>query len=323
MATPTSWPWRSTFTLAQKKQGNGKALTVDASTLRRVELNFAHPTPSLLNNQVLRVKHFAHYIKRTVVTAGGSSPVRGLPFAELQSEDQGFSSPIYHSVPLNSGVASRVRVGDTIWLFSQLGSPWGSLPPALDGKIEVGEVAKSQGKAGRYRFGASGNSKWYPLFSAIELAGELNAIDAQGHSRHLLNTPRTAIGQALQFLREIADPAPLFKHAARVEEMAPDFISYRMVDGTRMAFELATRLLDNQRAVFWDRWSLPRRLAERDEHVAAMALDAHITATIEHARIVWGVHSERYALAGTYSKLEKDWAERLGKFRAYPPLAED
>ncbi|MBP5089160.1 hypothetical protein HUS91_27100 [Pseudomonas chlororaphis] len=161
------------------------------------------------------------------------------------------------------------------------------------------------------------------MFSAIELAGELNAIDAQGNLRHLLNTPCTAIGQALQFLREIADPAPLFKHAARVEEMAPDFISYRMVDGTRTAFELAVRLLDNQRAVFWDRWSLPRRLAERDEHVAAMALDTHIAAAIEHARIVWGVHSERYALAGTYSKLEKEWAARLGKFRPYPPWVED
>ena len=38
-----------------------------------------------------------------------------------------------------SGVASRVGVGDTIWLFSQLSSPWGSLPPALDGKIEAGK----------------------------------------------------------------------------------------------------------------------------------------------------------------------------------------
>lgn len=269
------------------------------------------------------MKHFAHYIKRTVVTAGVSSQARDLPYAEPQPETQGFSLPTYHSVPLNSGVALRVGVGDTIWLFSQLNSPWGSLPPSLDGKIEVGEIAKSQGAAGRYRFGANDNSKWYPLFSAIELAGELNAIDAQGDVRDLLNTPRTAIGQALQFLREIADPAPLLKHAARVEEMAPDFISYRMVDGTRTAFELAAWLLVNQHAVFWDRWSLPRRLAERDEHVAAVTLDEHIATAIEHARIVWGVHSERYAMAGSYSKLEKECAVRLGKFRPYPPRGED
>ncbi|MFJ4452719.1 hypothetical protein ACIP1G_02330 [Pseudomonas sp. NPDC089392] len=275
------------------------------------------------NNQVVRMKHFAHYIKRTVITAEVSSRAHDLPFAELQSESQGFSSPTYHSVPINSGVASRVGVGDTIWLFSQLSSPWGSLPPALDGKIVVEEVAKSQGKAGRYRFGASSNSKWYPLFSAIELASELNAIDAQGNLRQLLNTPRTAIGQALRFFREIANPAPLFKHAACVEEIAPDFISYRRVDGSRTAFELAARLLNNQRAVFWDRWSLPRRLAERDEHVAAVALDGHITMAIERARIVWGVHSERYALAGTYSKLEKEWAAKLGKFRPYPPWVEN
>lgn len=269
------------------------------------------------------MRHFAHYIKRTVVTTGVRSQASDLLYVEPQPESQGFSLPNYHSVPLNSGVALRVGVGDTIWLFSQLSSPWGSLPPSLDGKIEVGEVSKSQGKADRYRFGASGNSEWYPLFNATELVRELKAMDAQGNVRHLLNTPRTAIGQALQFLREIADPALLLKHAARLEEMAPDYISYRLMDGTRAAFELATRLLDHQRPVFWDRWSLPRRLTERDEHVAAVALDKRIVEAIEHARIVWGVHSEHYAKAGSYSKLEKEWASRLGKFRPYPPWVED
>lgn len=269
------------------------------------------------------MRHFAHYIKRTIVTAGVRSQASELPYVEPQSESQGFSLPNYHCVPLNSGVALRVGCGDTIWLFSQLSSPWGSLPPSLDGKIEVGDVSKSQGKTGRYRFGASDNSKWYPLLNATELVRELNAIDALGNVRHLLNTPRTAIGQALQFLREIADPSPLLHHAAHLEEMPPDFISYRMIDGTRAAFELAARLLDHQRPVFWDRWSLPRRLTERDEDISAVALDKRIVEAIERARIVWGVHSEHYAKVGSYSKLEKEWASRLVKFRPYPPWVED
>ncbi|MCY1524552.1 hypothetical protein D9M68_594910 [compost metagenome] len=269
------------------------------------------------------MKHFAHYIKRTVVNAGTKSGPRDLPYAELQPEDQGFRSPAYHSVPVNSGVASRVTAGDTIWLFSQLSSPWGSLPPSLDGKIRVAEIEKNERHTGRYRFGATSDSKWYSLFSATELVFELKAIDVQGNVRSLLNTPRTAIGQALQFLREIADPSPLMKHAARVEEIAPDFISYRMADGTRTAFKLSKLLLEKKRAVFWDRWSLPRRLAERDEQVGPVALDSHIAATINNSRAVWGVLSELYAVDGSYSKLEKDFATRLGKFRTYPPWNDD
>jgi len=265
------------------------------------------------------VKHFAHYIKRTVVDAGKKSCFRDLPYAELQPEDQGFRSPAYHSVPVNSGVASRVAIGDTIWLFSQLTSPWGTLPPSLDGMIRVAEIEKNGRHAGRYRFGATSDSKWYSLFSATELVCELNAIDAQYNVRSLLNTPRTAIGQALQFLREISDPSPLMRHAARVEGMEPDFISYRMVDGTRSAFELAKLLLEKRRAVFWDRWSLPRRLAERDEKVGPEALDSHIASTIENSRAVWGVFSGLYAVDGSYSKLEKELANKLGKFRPYPP----
>lgn len=265
------------------------------------------------------MKHFAHYVKRAIVSAGTKIGPQDLPYAELQHKDQGFRSPAYHSVPMNSGVASRVTVGDTIWLFSQLSSPWGSLPPSLDGKIRVAATEKSEGHAGRYRFRATSDSKWYSLFSATELISELKAIDAQGNVRSLLNTPRTSIGQALQFLREISDPSPLIHHASRVEEMAPDFISYRMVDGTRAAFELAKLLLDRNRAVFWDRWSLPRRLAERDEKVESVALDIHITTTINNSRVVWGVCSSLYAVDGSYSKLEKDWATRLDKFRPYPP----
>lgn len=277
------------------------------------------PVSLVGSHQEVPGKHFAHYIKRTVVSMGAKIGSQDLPYLENQHEAQGFRSPVYHSVPLNSGVASRVTTGDTIWLFSQLGSPWGSLPPSLDGKIRVAEIEKNELHADRYLFRATSDSKWYSLFSAAELICELKAIDAQGNVRGLLNTPRAAIGQALQFLREISDPSPLINHAARVEEMAPDFISYRMVDGTKAAFELAKLLMDKKRAVFWDRWSLPRRLAERDEYVGPKALDSYVATTISNSRVVWGVCSELYAVDGSYSKLEKDLATRLDKFRPYPP----
>lgn len=179
------------------------------------------------------MRHFVHYIKRKLVDAGKNIDSGVLLYAEHQPEDQGFETPAYHSVPLNSGVASRVDTGDTIWLFSQLSSPWGKLPPSLDG-------------------------------------------------------------------------------------MKPDFISYRMIDGTKSAFERAILLLEKNRAVFWDRWSLPRRLAERNESVGPEALDARIDAMIRSSRSVWGVSSEKYGAKGSYSKLEKDLSENVGNFMPYP-----
>lgn len=265
------------------------------------------------------MSHFAHYIKRTVVDSANQNTSCELPYTEDQPKDQGFKFPTYHSVPMNSGVASRVNIGDTIWLFSQLSSPWGSLAPSLDGMIQVSEIKVSGKCHDRYRFGATKNSKWYPIFNATELILGLKAVDAQNNVRDLLNTPRTAIGQALQFLREIRDPSPLLKHAASVSELEPDFISYRMLDGTKFAFELAQRLVERNRAVFWDRWSLPRRLAERGEKVEDTALDSSIVETITNSRCVWGVTSSFYGVEGSYSKLEKELAIQLGKFRSYPP----
>lgn len=220
------------------------------------------------------MRHFAHYIKRKVVIAGeisGCSDV--LPYAEEQPKDQGFEYPVYHSVPLNSGVASRVNIGDTIWLFSQLSSPWGKLPPSLDGMIKVEEINKNARMPGRYWFRAcSIGSKWYFLYDASKLIAKLKAINAKGEVDNLIQPTHPTIGQALQFFREISDPLHLIEHATKVDEMKPDFISYRMVDGTELAFELVKRLLDSERIVFWDRWSLPRRLAERDENVDSKTL---------------------------------------------------
>ena len=267
------------------------------------------------------MKHFAHYVKRSVVDASQQTDDALPLYVEHQPHDQGFQSPAYHSVAANSGVASRVSKGDTIWLFSQLSSPWGSLKPSLDAIIKVSEIKRPECHAsGRYRFQANDDSRWFPLFDATELISRLVAIDSQGNSRALLNTRGTSIGQALQFLREIYDPTPLLEHMIRVSETPLDFVSYRIIDGTRPAFELTKCLLDEKRAVFWDRWSLPRRLSERGENIGNKPLDSHVYFTIGSARIVWGVVSALYAASGSYSAKEKELAISLKKFKEYPQL---
>lgn len=266
------------------------------------------------------MKHFAHYIKRIVIDPRDNHDSRDFPYAEFQPEDQGFVAPAYHSVSVNSGVASRVAVGDKIWLFSQLSSPWGILPPSLDGMIRVAEIDKNGRQAGRYRFSAAPDSKWHPLFCAANLIPDICTVNSEGKTRKLLHASTTAVGQALRFLREISDPRPLCYHAAQVENTPPDFVSYRIIDGTKSAFELTKHLMENKRAVFWDRWSLPRRLAERKENVGTEALDSHIKSVIQHSRVVWGVTSDLYAREGSYSLQEKELAIQLNKFRPYPPL---
>ncbi len=264
------------------------------------------------------MRHFAHYIKREIVDPANAIDSDGLPYVEWQPQDQGFDVPAYHSVALNSGVAARVQVGDKIWLFSQLSSHWGRLPPSLDGVIAVAEIDKGERCVGRYWYRAGNASKWFPLFDATGLIGNLHAVDAQGHSSPLLRTPSTAIGQAVHFLREIQDGSLLVRHAEQMEGMALDFVSYRMIDGTQSAFKLAGELVANGRAVFWDRWSLPRRLAERQETTAPSTLDTRIKTMIHSARVVWGVDSKCYGIDDSYSKLEKDLAVAAGIFKPYP-----
>lgn len=77
--------------------------------------------------------HFAHYVRRTVVEVNYEDPSDPW-FAENQPDNQGFEAPAYHVTRSLTGPAARVSGGDTIWLFSQLTTPWGNFPPALDAK---------------------------------------------------------------------------------------------------------------------------------------------------------------------------------------------
>ena len=261
--------------------------------------------------------HFAHYIKRTLVEPNYVAP-EDRYYIENQPDDQGFYTPTFHAAPANSGVAKRVNVGDTIWLFSQLSSSWDTLPPALDAIVTVARISKpSQDGATKYRFAAGAESKWMPLFDASRLLARLNLVDASGMAKPLMGKRTKTVGQALRFMREVYDPTPFLQHQRRIEAMKPDFVSYRLIDGTRPAFALTTRLLCEHRAVFWDRWSLPRRLAERREFLRHRTLDAFIRQSIQDSRVVHGVCTPLYAEYASYSRKEWQLADSLGKFAPY------
>ena len=266
------------------------------------------------------MSHFADYIKRELVAQHQLNGSDVLERYGSQSADAGVSSPVFHSVRVKSGAAKRVKPGDTIWWFSQLQGFGKRLPPSLDARIEVVEVRDTGN--GRMRFVAGPGSCWFPLWDADNLLHKLKVKSSDGAVSSLLVSPSQAAGQALRFMREIHDPGPLLEHTQAISNISHDFVSYRIDDGTELAFECVARLLDSGRSVFWDRWSLPRRLAEKGVHIDSIILESHIKTAIDQARVVWGVRSPGYGEEDTYSKLEMELAKSLGKLQHFPPLAD-
>ena len=261
---------------------------------------------------------FAHYMRREVVEVDYEDQAAPW-FAENQPDTQGFESPSYHVTRANTGPATRVREGDVLWLFSQLFTPWGKFPPSLDAKINVNAVKLEPRKI---RYEAGTGSKWFPLYDATAIILRLRTIDSNSTMRPLLSRPEQPIGQALQSMRELANPNLLTKWERELESIRPDFISYRLIDGTRLAYEKAVQLVKEGRPIFWDRWSLPRRLAERREFLNDKALDAHLHKVIGQCREVWGIRSAKYGEHGSYSARELEEAQRLQKLKFYPPSAD-
>lgn len=259
--------------------------------------------------------HYLHYVRRTIAVPDYLDPHHphyALPVAD----DDGFERPKRHLCPGRGGLARHVVRGDCIWLFSQLAGPWGALPPALDACIHVRRVRPlAQGVA----FDAGPGSRWFPLFDAEDWLRRTPLVAGRAGPVPVLGGAHRHVGQALRLLRAVADPGALERHARAVLAAPLSFISYRLVDGTPAAFELARAELGRRRAVFWDRWSLPRRLAERREFSSPAALDRCVRRAIRAADRVLGVCTPLYADIGSYSRREWSQAERLGKFSAHVP----
>jgi hypothetical protein len=69
--------------------------------------------------------------------------------------------PSYHITRQREGAATRIQAGDVLWLIGQIFSPWGTLAPGLDAKINVDSVRR--GRNGETKFIAGRGSAWFPL----------------------------------------------------------------------------------------------------------------------------------------------------------------
>jgi hypothetical protein len=283
------------------------------------------------------MKNFIHYVKREVVMLNHQD--KSDPwFADDKNrpEDQGFDAPSYHVTRARTGTAVRAEEGDTIWLFSQLSSPWGSMPPALDAKIVISDIKDNRtalsGDEPAFRFAAGRGSKWFPIFDAESLLAVLKTVDGLGKIGNLRSHSEQHVGAAMRRMRELADPAPLVQLEQSIEKYGFEFISYRLADGTRRAFERCSQIVRDGKAAWWDRWSLPRRIAEYREILSEYEpddplfyqirnkLDDHIVKQIQkkECNCVWGIESALYADAGSYSLKEKNLALELKKYRRSP-----
>ncbi|UZE14738.1 hypothetical protein [Pseudomonas sp. B21-053] len=258
-------------------------------------------------------QHFIHYVPRRIVSRFPDDANHPW-FADVQALDAGFFRPTFHISRRKTGPTQQVREGDTIWILGQIVSPWGVLPPGIDARIEVERVER--GRDGALRFIASKQSQWFPLSDISHTLPFLKSLAGQGRLNELLKDPTAPIGRSLQSMRLLASAEPLEEHLGKLSLQPVHFISYRICDGTHAAFVKTKALLAQQQVVFWDRWSLPRRLAERRELVDCEALDCHLMEQLASAGTVWGIESPAYSAEGSYSQKEKIKALQLGTYHA-------
>jgi hypothetical protein len=259
------------------------------------------------------VVHFAHYVRRRVVAVDYANHCDPW-FAEDQPDEQGIAVPEFHVTRSNTGPAERVAVGDTIWLFAQLSGPrsWGKFPPSLDARIEVAAVKKREDGRG-FRYTAGPGSAWFPISDATKCLTDLRTRSKNAAITSLLKSPKQPVGQALQTMRELENGSAITSFATALSSGPFEFVSYRLLDGTFKAFKRALELVHGGHAVFWDRWSLPRRLAERREDLDVRALDRHLTKSIKVASKIWVIATPLYGAPGKYSKKELRLASKLKK----------
>jgi len=258
---------------------------------------------------------YIHYTKRQICTRFPLD-ICSPWYSELHDFNSKFDTPCFHITRQNWWPVGEVKSGDVIWLLSQLKSKWGDLLPSLDGKIVVGEIYKhsmGNGKV-KYKFFADSNSRWFNLSDQLDTLKNLKILRKNGTVYQPLLKEKYSVGQEFQSIKRVLNPEILEYISDKIVNEKFDFVSYRVTDGTRNAFTKAKELLANGNNVFWDRWSLPRRLAERRELVNDENLESLILNKIREAAIVWGIESKNYAESDTYSNTEKVLALELNKY---------
>lgn len=271
------------------------------------------------DGRLVMKRHYIHYNRREIRLRFPSNPEDPW-FSELQTESDGFNQPRYHVTRAIDGPASEVGAGDTIWLVGQLYAPWGEcFPPTLDAKIVVASADTRNGNSG-IRYAAADTSYWFALTNATEHLRALKCKTTESAPSLLWKDKNRSIGNYLERLRELANGEILEDWEVQQQSMPLQFVSYRIRDGSRLAFQCARTLFDEGKRLFWDRWSLPRRLAERREAVGDKPLDERIESSIKEAEVVWGIESPLYGAMQSYSARERDLAITLKKYRPFAVL---
>ncbi|MEL7451332.1 MAG: hypothetical protein AAFN78_19115 [Pseudomonadota bacterium] len=261
-------------------------------------------------------QHFVHFNRRDIRLRFPIDPEDPW-FSELQDKADGFDQPRYHVTRAIDGPAAEVESEATIWLVGQLYAPWGEqFPPTLDARVDVAEVNERNGKPG-FRYAAADTSRWFDLTPATEQLRALQCTPRENGPLTLWKDPKRPIGHYLRRMRKLASGEILQAWEREQASRPLHFVSYRLRDGSRPAFSCARQLFQEGKRVFWDRWCLPRRLAERREAVGDQPLDATIEARIREADVVWGVESPLYMDENCYAARERELAQSLGKYRSF------
>lgn len=254
--------------------------------------------------------HFIHYIRRRI-TLSGSNDCCVFEYGN-QNVDDGIWQPNYHITRKTNGVILNVEIGSVIWIFSVLCSPWGKIGPSLDAKIVVENVEKTD--EGKFKFIANKESLWFPLCNASAVLTKLETVDKKGTLSQLITDNEKPLGIYLQSLRQLSNSDILINWSNKIIESKYDFISYRIADGIEKSFYKAKELFNENINIFWDRFSLPRRLAERREFIDDKNLDEFILFKIDNCDKVWGVETPKYAEKESYSFKEMEYAKKRNKY---------
>lgn len=258
---------------------------------------------------------FIHYLPRRVVLRVPESAADPW-FRRFLRRQDGFEQPVRHSTRQQTGAAVLAKGGDCIWIVSQVFSPWGALPPGIDACIEVASRQRRSG--GGFHYSAGPGSRWFPLMDATALLSQLVSVDERHRHAPLWADPQRPVGHSLQSMRRLDDAHALLDWEASLAAKPLHFVSYRIADGTKRAFEQVGALLRQGEKVFWDRWGLPRRLAERRERVDDRALDEHLMRQLASAQVVWGIETPGYFDPAAYAARECALARQRGTYRSLP-----
>jgi hypothetical protein len=250
--------------------------------------------------------HVLAYIKRHVATQSPESSERDPAVMEA------LTAPAGHGFG-QDWLWDRRRRGDdiVIWLVSVLRSGRRYMPPSLDARIDVGEAFdRWHGQAPpyvrrlldtyKYAFTAEPSRSYYlpwldasQLLQGLRFVGEtapswLDNIRAENWSLlpRNLQTPRVLTA---------ADAALVEEFAARARSASVAFLSYRWGEGTEAAREVALGLSEVGVAVWWDRWSMPRSVAELKGEIPSEGVCRAIEAGCSSCRYGIAIKSESYA----------------------------